>query len=69
MAVIVEKEEVDRKSWYLVIFQPYWLVLVKVVDRREVQKVVMGAEEPKQGAGNPSSVYLKLKLLVGKHGC
>ena len=46
MAVIVDGEEVDRQSWYLVIFQPYWLVLVKVVDRREVQKVVMGADEP-----------------------
>ena len=47
MAVIVEEEEVDRQSWYLVmIFQPYWLVLVKVVDGKEVQKVVMGADEP-----------------------
>ena len=47
MAVVVDKEEVDRQSWYLVIFQPYWLVLVKVGGRlREVQKVVMGADEP-----------------------
>ena len=46
MAVIVEEEEVDGQSEYLVIFQPYWLVLVKFFDRREVQKVVMGADEP-----------------------
>ena len=46
MAVIVEEEEVDGQSWYLVIFQPYWLILVKVVDRREVHKVVMSDDEP-----------------------
>ena len=58
MAVIVEEEEVDRQSWYLVmIFQPYWLVLVKVVDGKEVQKVVMGADEPNYEAENPSFVY------------
>ena len=45
MAVIVEEEEVDRQSWYLVIFQPKLLALVKVVDGKEMQKGVMDADE------------------------